>query len=396
MSTTVHEKASRFRALLFKNNEPSWLKTQREEGLSLYETLLPPSPPSRDRNFPTFDPESLDLVEAKKASWDLLENQNAVVLPLAEALWSYEEKIAPYFGKIVLAQKNKWIALNQAFWQEGVFIYVPKNMDAGTILLQQAVPEKNSLFLPRVFVFVEPGGRLSFLEQYESKNLNEVFSLPVIEILALENSEVNYVHLQKWGSQTHHHAFVKVLANRDSRVNLLSCAFGGKRAVHNLEITLKGEGAQAQILGIVVGKGDQVFEHYTLQEHLASQTESDLLVKTALKERAYSHFDGLIWIEKGARKTNAYQQNRNLLLSKEAKAESIPRLEILDNDVRCTHGASIGPVDEEQVFYLESRGIAPEEAEALIVEGFFQQVLERIPSKELREKIEQEVIQNLS
>ncbi len=163
----------------------------------------------------------------------------------------------------------------------------------------------------------------------------------------------------------------------------------------NVETIHQGPGAHSEILGILFGKDAQHFDFHTLQDHVSPHTGSDLLYKSALRDRSRSIYTGLIRIRKEAQKSDAYQANRNLLLSQGAKADSIPMLEIEANDVRCTHGVAAGPIDEEQAFYLMSRGLSPEQAESLIVEGFFHEVLRRIPLQTLDEELLQEVIRRL-
>lgn len=369
-------------------SEPACLHEKREEGLALYEQLPVPSLPSRERTFPIFYPAQLPT-RAGSAPAAKVEstNPNVVVLSLEKAFETHSKPIETYFGKILPANQNKWIALNQAYWDEGTFILVPKNSNS-TISIEHTQQENHLVFLPRILIIVENGSRVNILNSYHSHLTQPAFVAPVVEIFAGENSEVHYAEIQEWGPETHHLSAEKIIASGDSRITITTCMFGGRRTVHNTQVSLQGQGSRAQLFGLALGHGEQVFEHYTLQEHKAPLTESDLLFKVALQDKAYSHFDGLIWIEKGAQKTNAYQQNRNLLLSPHAKADTTPRLEILDNDVRCTHGATVGPVDEEQRFYLESRGVAPEQAEGLIVEGFFEQVLSRLPSETLKERLQ--------
>jgi Fe-S cluster assembly protein SufD len=306
-----------------------------------------------------------------------------------------EKIVKQWLGTIIKPEKNQWTELNHAHWKKGGVLVVPPHTDLGVITLTHTPQAKTSVFLPRLLVVVQQGGKLVLLDEYSGEHSPD-YAVPVIEIAALENSEIHYIHLQKWNYQTQHYVYSRIHLQKNAFATATTCILGGGKTNAQIEVSLQGEGSRANLFGVVYGTKEQNIEHFTLQEHLAPHTESDLLIKTALRDKAQSYFNGLIWIEKGASKTSAYQQNRNLLLSSAAKAETTPKLEILDNDVRCTHGASVGPVDEEQIFYLESRGIPRNEAEALIVEGFFQDLLDRIPAQTLKEDLSQEILAALA
>jgi Fe-S cluster assembly protein SufD len=183
------------------------------------------------------------------------------------------------------------------------------------------------------------------------------------------------------------------LLDRDAQLTWLNGTLGSQTTKAFLDCKFIGAGAQANLLGFFFGDGKQHFDQHTFQNHLVGQTASDLLYKGALKDRAYSVFRGLIRVNPNAQRSDAYQANRNLLLSQNAHADSIPELEIEANDVRCTHGATVGPIDPDQVFYLMTRGVSKIEAERLIVEGFFEPLLQKIPLTAVREALEH-VIQN--
>ncbi len=209
----------------------------------------------------------------------------------------------------------------------------------------------------------------------------------MVEIYARENSNVRYINLQEWGPATYSFSTQRVLAERDSKVNWLFVALGSQLGKANLDSVLRGPGADVEMLGLVFGDGHQVLDCHTIQDHVAPNTRSDLLYKGVLKDQAHSIFSGLIRVFPHAQKTDAYQQNRNLLLSPTARADSIPNLEIGANDVRCTHAATVGQVEDEYLFYLMSRGLPRAVAEQMIVEGFFEPVLQRIPLEDLRERL---------
>src|ERR1700745_3014778 len=178
---------------------------------------------------------------------------------------------------------------------------------------------------------------------------------------------------------------------KDSTLRLFNVTLGGKFSKTRVEASLVGQGSNAELKAIYFASGEQFFDFHTLQDHQVGNTTSDLLFKGALQDTARTVYAGLIRIEKGAARSDAYQANRNLVLSDKAKATSIPMLEIDNNDVRCTHGATVGPVDPNHLFYLRSRGIPESTAKRMIVQGFFGQVLERIPFEQARQMVETEL-----
>jgi Fe-S cluster assembly protein SufD len=220
-------------------------------------------------------------------------------------------------------------------------------------------------------------------------------SSEMVEVILRPEALLRYVHLQRWGESVTEVFTQRAVLEQGAQFLDIHVGLGGALTKANIETALQGTGARAELLGIFFGSGKQHLDFHTLQNHQAERTTSDLLYKTALKDQAESIYTGLIRIEKQAQKSDAYQANRNLLLSRGAKADSVPMLEILADDVRCTHGVAVGPVDPDQAFYLMSRGLSPAEAERLIVQGFFEQVLRRIPSPELREQLDAEMLRRM-
>ncbi|MCU0621755.1 MAG: Fe-S cluster assembly protein SufD, partial [Gemmatimonadales bacterium] len=194
-----------------------------------------------------------------------------------------------------------------------------------------------------------------------------------------------------WSRNVHHYSNQRAAVGRDAELQWVQILIGARTVKTNSHFSLVGPGAQAFVHGFMFGDERQHFHLHTLQRHRVDHTTSDLLIKSCLKDRARSVYQGLIQVSEGAQRTDAYQANRNLLLSRTARADSIPGLEILANDVRCTHGATIGHVDPEQMYYLQARGLPSQEAQRLIVEGFFAPVLDRIPLENVREHLREEI-----
>lgn len=251
---------------------------------------------------------------------------------------------------------------------------------------------QNKVF-PYTSISVGKGEKAVYIDEYESalSLSHKVQSSALIEINVEEDAELVYINIQKWPIGVYHflNQSAKVLGN--ARFLSISIAFGGSLHIASLKTFLAGPGARSEMVGIIFGGGSQYFDFHTLQEHNAYGGLSDQLFKTVVSGHSQANFMGLIRVCKNAQKTDAYQANRNLLLSADARVGSIPKLEIEADDVRCTHGVSIGTLDEEQIFYLTSRGIKDKDAERLIVEGFFEQILERVPAEELRSDLRDEL-----
>jgi len=234
-------------------------------------------------------------------------------------------------------------------------------------------------------IALERGSRATVIEEYVSYGEpGTAVVVPVTEITVGEAADLHLATLNRWGSNVHHFGVERARLSRDARFHWTFAALGGKLVKMDMEIHLEGEGAEGKFSGCYFGDASQHFDFHTFQNHAVGHSTSDLLFKGALRDRARMIYQGLIRVHKNAQRSDAYQANRNLILSDKARADSIPSLEIEANDVRCTHGATVGQVDEEQRFYLMARGLNKHDAERLIISGFFEPVLERIPSPTLR------------
>lgn len=312
-----------------------------------------------------------------------------VLTSLARAVHEYPDLVRRHLGRVVPAAASKFAALNAAFWDGGAFVYVPRDVEVAlplAVLTWQQAP--GAALFPRTLVIVEQGASLTLVSDQRSAD-QEVPALcsSVTELVVGDNAELRYAGLQRWGRHLWGFGFERAVLGRDARLHWGVGALGGRLSKTYLQAVLAAPGATLRVVGAVLADGTQHFDHQTLQHHLAPHTASDLGFRAVVADRARSVFSGLIHVEKQAQQTDAYLQNRNLLLSGTAKADAIPRLEIEANDVRCTHGAAVAPVDPEQVFYLRTRGLTHDEAERLIVAGFFEPLLETIPVEGLRERL---------
>ena len=277
-------------------------------------------------------------------------------------------------------------AINAAAWRGGVLVRVPRGVRLEQPVRVRSVAPATGTALPRILVVAEPGSEFEVLESHVGGG-SGTLSLTVAEILVGEGAQVRYDLIQRWedGVVGHHTARARVAAR--GRFHLALASFGGAVYKADVGAILAGEHAEAETYGVAMGGGNQHFDHHTEHLHNSPDTRSNLDFKVALTDHSRSAYTGMIRIAPAAARCEAYQENRNLLLSEDARAESIPELEILNEDVRCSHGATVAPLDEEQLFYLKSRGLPHNQAMRLIVYGFLDQTLARLPEA-TRERLE--------
>lgn len=308
---------------------------------------------------------------------------------LGRAAQEHPELVQRYLGtKAVPPTYSKFAALNAAFWRGGAFLYVPRFAEVALPLqaLQWADGDKLAL-LPRILVVVEDGAQVTFVDQLASPDGQEVFANPVTELYVGRGARLRYVNLQQLGHGAANIGIQRATLAANASLNSLTITLGSRWHKSNVETVLDGEGSETEMLGIYFADGTQFIDHHTFQDHVAPAAKSDLLFKGALKDHSRIVWTGMIRVHPNAQRTDAYQANRNILLSPNCRADPIPGLEIGANEVRCTHGAAAGPVDPEQVFYLMARGLSRPAAVRLIVDGFFEPVLQRITLDPLREQV---------
>jgi Fe-S cluster assembly protein SufD len=285
---------------------------------------------------------------------------------------------------------NKFAAMNAAFWQGGVFLYVPRFVEVALPLQALHWADGAGLALtPRTLVVLEDGAQVTFIDQVASADGIDLFANPVTELYIGRGARLRYVNLQQLGNGAANVGVQRAVVGANAQFNSLTATLGGRWHRSNVAVVLDGEGADAELLGMTFADGNQFIDHHTYQDHVKPGAKSDLLFKGALKDRSRTVWTGMIRVHPNAQRTDAYQANRNLLLSGNCRADSIPGLEIGANEVRCTHGATAGPVDPEQVFYLMARGLSRDAAVRLIVDGFYQPVLQRITLEPIREQLTQ-------
>jgi Fe-S cluster assembly protein SufD len=293
---------------------------------------------------------------------------------------------ADYSSRLI-PDDDKFALENLARWEHGLLVHVPKNVVLEKPLYVQVTSNGGSLFW-RMVVIAEEGSRFSLIEDLSSASPETVaYTNAVVELFVEQGAKLEYVSLQNLSRETWHFANHHARVERDAELDWVAGGFGSKSGKVRIQNDLAGQGATSRVTGAYFVDGTQHLDYDTFQEHIAPNTTSDFAFKGALNDKASSVWRGMIRVEKDAQKTNAYQENRNLMLSETAHADSIPGLEILANDVRCTHGATLGQVDREQLFYAMTRGLTRADAERLIVRGFFQDVLDRIELEPVRDAL---------
>jgi Fe-S cluster assembly protein SufD len=297
------------------------------------------------------------------------------------------EPLPPDYPAELVPDDDRFAVENLARWQHGLLVHVPKGVELEQPLYVQVTSNGGSLYW-RMVVKADEGARFTLIEDLSSAGPDTLaYTNAVVELFVAAQAKIEYVSLQNLSQETWHFGRHKAVLQRDSELDWVLGGFGSKRGKVWIENDLVGAGATSRVTGAYFADGEQHLDYDTFQEHAAPSTESDFAFKGALREKATAVWRGMIRVEEGAQKTNAYQENRNLLLSSEAHADSIPGLEIMANDVRCTHGATLGRIDREELFYLMARGLSRAEAERLIVRGFFQDVLDRIELEPVREAL---------
>jgi Fe-S cluster assembly protein SufD len=324
---------------------------------------------------------------------------NGVVFTsLSNAEEAHAQILRRIMGRTVNAEEGKFAAMAAAFARDGVLLYVPPGIAVDQPLHSMLwCPGAGLAHFSHLMVFLDEGASATYVHESASPTEPRAsMHAGLVEIIVSKGANLRFVELQSWGRHVWNFSHERVRLEGDARMDWIIGAMGSKLSKSFSELDLAGEGASGRMSGFYFTNGTQHLDHDTQQNHLAPRTSSDLLFKGALKGRSRSVWQGMIYVAKGAAKTDGYQANRNLVLEDAARADSIPGLEILADDVRCTHGATVGKLEREPLFYLESRGIPRKEAERLAVEGFFDPIMQRIPFEGVRTRFQATILQKMS
>ncbi|MBN2386091.1 MAG: Fe-S cluster assembly protein SufD [Anaerolineales bacterium] len=326
-------------------------------------------------------------------------NRNGVIFTdLKTAERDHPELVRKMAGQIVRPEEGRFAALAGALSQNGVVLYVPRG-----VIVEQPLhsvlwgPGTGLAHLSHVLVWVDDGASLTYVHETASPQ-QDAASMHAgnLEIRVGDGAALKFVELQSWGRKIWNFTHARAQVGRDGNLDWIYGAVGSHLTKTFAEMDLDGEGASGRMSGFFFADGTQHLDLDTQQNHQAEHTTSDLLFKGALKGSSRTVWQGMIYVAPGAQKTDGYQANRNLILDRNARADSIPGLEILADDVRCSHGATVGTLEEEPLFYLQSRGIPEKEAARLVVEGFFDPIMQRIPFEGVRERFQQAILDKMA
>ncbi|MGZ5313975.1 MAG: Fe-S cluster assembly protein SufD [Solirubrobacterales bacterium] len=320
-----------------------------------------------------------------------------VVMPLAEAAERFGDLVEPRLGSLV-PSGDPFVARNASAWEQGVFVHVP----AGKSLvepLRLAVRQTaaGTALNWRLLIVLEENAEAEVWESYESADpdLDGLFN-GVVEMVVGPGARLRYICQQELSERSWVFGTQRAEVERDGTLDWVALGFGSGHGKVRMETRLAGKGASAKVTGAYAGGGSQHLDFDTTQEHAAPSTTSDLAFRGVLEDRATAVWRGMIEVDPGAQQTDAFQESRNLLLSKKAHADAIPGLEIEADDVRCTHAAAVAQIDPEQLFYLRGRGVGEPEAKRLIIEGFLEALVERLAEGPVREQISAELERRLA
>jgi Fe-S cluster assembly protein SufD len=386
-------------AISARQNEPAWLREQRLEAWRLYETMDLPDP--GDEQWRRTDVRAIPLdgvrIDGAPRSADRprplpadLAAQGVIVCDLHVATREHGDLVRKYLGTAVKHDEWKYVALNAAAWSGGTLLYVPKDtVVAEPIQILASLSKDDSAVLPRTLIVIGPYASVKIVDEASSSDDGAPsFVSGAVEIFVGEGAKVEYYSVNGWGRNVYNFNTVRAVLGRDAEFTATVVGIGSKLTKTRYDVLMPESGARTLLLGVTFGDGDQHFDYNTLQDHSGKHTTSDLQFKSALTDSASLVWYGVTHIRRSAGGSEANQTSRNLLLSEHAKAAPIPILEIEAYDVsKCSHGATVGPVDENELFYLQSRAIPHDVAERMLVEGYFADVLDRVPDARLRRRM---------
>ncbi len=410
-----------FDAFLRSRAEPHWLVEQRQQAWAQYQNMPWPDRRSEEwmrSDLRMFRLERFELPVESSGEADTIETrlgegvETAGVLRVHDGFAQIDQlhekysKLGVIFGSLdriasehqdlvkkylfsIEDQKaNRFAALHAATWSGGHMLFVPKGVTVDLPLLIQSTMRDGGTDLGHTLVVLDDDAEATVLYESASPTQNSSgFHNGGLEIILGRGARFRYVNLQDWGRSVWHFAQQRAVLDRDATIQWTIAAMGSKFAQVAQEVDLNGEGSSCQVNGVMFTQDRQQITYNTLQRHCKPHCRSDFLYKAALQDHSRTVWRGMIKVDKGANKTDGYQRNDNLLLSDHCRADSIPGLEIETDDVRCTHGSTSGRVDEELIFYAQSRGFTRREAVRLIVTGFFQQIFDRITIDSVREAL---------
>jgi Fe-S cluster assembly protein SufD len=376
--------------------EPAWLSERRRRGASLVESLPLPDQKAKGWEFTDLSGLELDSYEPGGIDARIEGADGATVIPLSDALDSHSQLLEERLGSLVPVE-DPFVARNEASWSEGVLVHVPAGVRLAEPIRIEVPVDSAATFAWRTLIVLEEGAEAEVWEHWSSPS-DEIEAVlnSVVELSVGQAATLRYVNTQDISERAWIFATQRAEVERDGRLDWAALGFGSARGKVRMETKLAGPGSEARVTGGYAGGAGQHLDYDTTQEHAAPNTDSDLAFRGVLAAGATAVWRGMIKVDPGAQQTDAFQESRNLLLSPEAHADAIPGLEILADDVRCTHAAAIAQVDRDQLFYLTSRGLGEATAKSLIIEGFLESLVERLAAGPVRDSVSEALERRLA
>jgi Fe-S cluster assembly protein SufD len=373
--------------------EPDWLIEARDRAKEQLAELELPTQKQKGWEFTDLSALDVDAyVDAIATVEGLDASTGATVMPLAAAASAHPELVQGRLGTVVPAA-DVFTARNESRWRDGVLVHVPAGARLAEPLRLTVNAEPGSEVNWRVLIVLEEGAEAEVWERYASEG--EALFNGVVELVVGDGANLRYVCEQELSEQSWVFATQRAEVGRDASLEWVALGFGSARGKVRMETKLAGRGSSAKVTGAYAGAGEQHLDYDTTQEHAAEDTTSDLAFRGVLADRATAVWRGMIRVDPGAQRTDAFQESRNLLLSTDAHADAIPGLEIEADDVRCTHAAAVAQVDPDQLYYLRSRGLPEPEAKRLVIEGFLQELVQRAHEGPIRDTLRDELEKRL-
>ncbi|HEX5691617.1 MAG TPA: Fe-S cluster assembly protein SufD [Roseiflexaceae bacterium] len=372
------------------NGEPAWLIERRTEAWRHFAEAEPPI--WRRTDLSKFKAEQVAASQGPQGTavqWDpSLAEQGVIFTTMAAALRDHANLVEQYLGSAVDPLSHKFSALHAALWQDGVFLYVPKNVAVEMPLLAIfTMAEGSRATFPHNLIVLERGASATFIEEFTGTDIEgQALASPTTEMFVGDNAMLRFVTSQTWGKGVYHIGSQRAKIGRDGNVEWVSLNLGGQLQHVEAEATLDGTGSHVDWVAATFANGTQSLLTAPMVRHIGTNAESHMDFKTVVDDTGYSTFDGMVKIERSGQGTNSRLEEHALHLSPKSRSDSIPGLQIDANDVKAGHASTSGQVDDEQLFYMLSRGIKRDEAIHMIVTGFFEPVIERIPLEELRDR----------
>lgn len=355
-----------------------------------------PLPTRREVDWRHFDLRGLQLerIEKRAAPAQMTFRGSVPTGVIFGKLSQYRAEASRFLGKAIeWENRHKFVALHEALWEDGAVVLVPRDCRiAEPLEIHYELPNHNSAAFPRTLIVLEPGAEATVVQKYTGA---PSLQASATELFVLPGAHLHYISLHNLGPTSFDFLLKRARVAQDAEIDWVIGMFGGAFARYDIECEMEGRGGSSFMYGVGLGADRQQLGQFTHQHHRCGDTTSDLLFKNVLRDQAVSSYTGTIRVEKNCNGTNAYQSNRNLVLSREVQCDTRPVLEIESNQLRCTHGATVGRLDDAQMFYLRSRGLNEAQARQMLIEAFLEPVLARIRVEPVRREFEELIHQKI-